>query len=113
MKTANGMLLLFSLWLTGCASLGPPPATIAETEPLTTYREVVMTVYGMSCPLCSNNLSGRLMDIQGVDDVRIDLDTGAVTVRFSEGHEVTRKDLDSAVKASGFTLKAVQVVPSP
>ena len=69
----------------------------------------MLTVYGLSCPLCSNNLNGRLRRIEGVEDAIIDLKTGAVTVKFVDGHRVTRGDIGKAVKDAGFTLKDIQL----
>jgi copper chaperone CopZ len=73
------------------------------------HRTVVLTVYGLSCPLCSNNLNGRLRRIEGVEDAIIDLKTGAVTVKFADGHHVTRGDIGKAVEDAGFTLKDIQL----
>ena len=74
---------------------------------LSSSREVVLTVHGLSCPLCSNNLDGQLKRIAGVEKATIDLKTGAVTVQLAEGHSVTSKDLAAAVKNAGFTLKGI------
>jgi copper chaperone CopZ len=71
-------------------------------------REVVLTVHGLSCPLCSNNLDGQLKTIAGVKAASIDLKTGAVTVRLAEGHSVTARDLAGAVKNAGFTLRKIE-----
>lgn len=79
------------------------------TAPPLPHNEVVLTVYGMSCPLCSNNLDGQFEKIEGVERVNIDLDTGAVTLNFSEGHSVTRQQLANAVKAAGFTLAEIHI----
>jgi copper chaperone CopZ len=87
------------LILIGCAT----PADPADQTPVS-GTAVVLTVYGMSCPLCSNNIDGQLEKIDGVESVHIDLDTGAVTVGLTEGHSVTHEQLESAVKAAGFTL---------
>ena len=72
-------------------------------------RTVVLTVYGLSCPLCSNNLDGQLRRIPGVANAAIDLKTGAVTVTFTDGHRVTRADLGKAVEDAGFTLKDIRL----
>jgi copper chaperone CopZ len=80
----------------------PGPINLASTD------AVVMTVHGLSCPLCSNNLDGQLKKIWGVKDSTIDLKTGAVTVTFEPNHSVTSEDLAKAVKQAGFTLKAIE-----
>jgi len=48
-----------------------------------------------------------LKSIAGVEEARIDLKTGAVTVRLADGHSVTSGKLAGAVKSAGFTLKKI------
>jgi len=93
--------------ITGCAT-SREALTYKGIEDLSTYREVVLTVHGLSCPLCSNNLDGQLRRIKGVTQAAIDLKTGAVTVMLDEGHSVSGSDLNSAVYDAGFTLKKIE-----
>lgn len=106
-KMLYGMIVAAAL-ASGCATTDRPAgATDFSDTDLSTSREVVLTVHGLSCPLCSNNLDGQLANVEGVEGASIDLKTGAVTVRLTEGHSVTSGDLAGAVKDAGFTLKAV------
>lgn len=82
----------------------------APAESLTGYSKAVLTVRGMSCPLCSNNISGRLKKVEGVGAVHINLETGLVTVTFTEGAAPTREALAEAIKDSGFTLGNVELL---
>jgi copper chaperone CopZ len=75
---------------------------------LSASQEVVLTVHGLSCPLCANNLDGQLRRIEGVEKASIDLKTGAVTVVLAEGHSVSSGDLAGAVENAGFTLKKIE-----
>lgn len=94
--------------VSGCATTdGPGGAHDFLSTDLSSAREVVLTVHGLSCPLCSNNLDGQLAKVTGVEGANIDLKTGAVTVHLAENHSVTAGDLAGAVKNAGFTLKAV------
>jgi copper chaperone CopZ len=106
-KTCYGIALAFGM-LSGCATTdGPAAADRFSGIDLSSSREVVLTVHGLSCPLCANNLDGQLADVDGVEDAGIDLKTGAVTVRLAEGHSVVSADLARAVSNAGFTLKAI------
>lgn len=89
----------------GC--LTTAPVSNSETINLQGETSVVLTVHGLSCPLCSNNLDGQLRRIEGVVDATIDLKTGAVTVTLQPQHAVTTDDLKQAVVDAGFTLKAI------
>jgi copper chaperone CopZ len=102
-------ILLIAGVVTGCATPeSRQPMPESSGIDLTSSREVVLTVYGMSCPLCSNNLDGQLRQIEGVEDAVIDLKTGAVSVRLRQGHSVSPDDLATAVKNAGFTLKKIE-----
>jgi len=106
----NCFALVVSVCLAaGCATtdIQLAPADGAQDD-LSSYRDVVLTVHGLSCPLCSNNLDGQLRRIEGVNEASIDLKTGAVSVRLAEGHSVTRGDLAKAVEDAGFTLRKIE-----
>jgi copper chaperone CopZ len=107
MKTLIGMFSF--LMLIGCAST-PKIASAVPAMDLSGRSEVVLTVHGLSCPLCSNNLDGQLQKIEGVQSATIDLKTGAVTVALKNDHSVTTQDFTDAVKNAGFTLKAIEPV---
>ena len=49
-------LALIILLLAGCKTV---PVT-RDNTPLTGYTAATLTVLGMSCPLCSNNIDGRV-----------------------------------------------------
>lgn len=68
----------------------------------------VLTVYGMSCPLCANNVDKVLMDVPGVTGVDVDMGTGRATVSLDSKTPPTRRMLEDAVHKSGFTLQKVE-----
>lgn len=103
------MMILAAAIASGCATTDAPvTAERFSGTDLSASREVLLTVFGLSCPLCSNNLDGQLAKVKGVEGATIDLKTGAVTVRLAEGHSVTSSDLAGAVKSAGFTLKEIK-----
>ena len=106
-KGWSGMVLAVSI-AAGCATTdGPAGVDDLSSTDLSSSREVALTVHGLSCPLCANNLDGQLAKVDSVEGASIDLKTGDVTVRLAEGHSVTPEDLAGAVKNAGFTLKSV------
>lgn len=113
MKRAVGVAVL-SLSL---ASLGAGCATPQGSRGITDFsgvdlssaREVMLTVHGLSCPLCASNLDGQLLRIAGIERVSLDLQTGTATVRLRERHTVTAADLVEAVRQSGFTLQEIRI----
>jgi len=109
-------LILLALFLcASCATTGElterPPVDNSDSQAaeLSSADGAVLTVHGLSCPLCANNLDGQLAKIEGVESAHIDLNTGSTVIRFSGNHRVTRLQLQAAVKNAGFTLKEIQV----
>ena len=108
MNNKGTSLILAAGIFSGCATTdGPGGGGDFSSTDLSSSHEVVLTVHGLSCPLCSHNLDGQLARVDGVEGTNIDLKTGEVTVRLADGHSVTSGDLAGAVKNAGFTLKAV------
>jgi copper chaperone CopZ len=60
------------------------------------------TVTGMTCSHCVQAVTGELSALPGVDDVRIDLASGAVTVT-SEA-PLAHNDVRAAVDEAGYEL---------
>jgi copper chaperone len=60
------------------------------------------TVSGMTCQHCVSAVTGELSSLEGVDDVRVDLGTGVVTVTSAAPLDVS--DVRSAVDEAGYEL---------
>ena len=76
---------------------------------LTDFRPIeddkaVMTVHGMGCPLCAENIDKTLAGIPGVKDSYIDMSDGSVTVNFTGEAHPSRAALAKSIVDSGFTL---------
>ncbi len=79
-------------------------AAEAEGESLAAYREVVLVVFGLSCPVCPPHLRSRLLRVEGVETVRVDVARNEVTVRMAGGHAVTRAQIAQAVRDASLRL---------
>jgi copper chaperone CopZ len=60
------------------------------------------TVTGMTCSHCVQAVTGELSSLPGVEDVRVDLSSGAVTVT-SEA-PLAENDVRAAVDEAGYDL---------
>ena len=103
------MLCVLSLIVVGCATT-PQSSNDTPDQILTGVKGITLTVYGMSCPLCANNLDGQLMRIDGIESADIDLDTGAITVLFDGDIEITERQIARAVENAGFSLRNIDVL---
>ncbi|HZN19186.1 MAG TPA: cation transporter [Micromonosporaceae bacterium] len=66
--------------------------------------QTTYTVSGMTCGHCVQAVTGELTKLPGVQDVAVDLPTGAVTVT-SDG-PLARDDVRAAVDEAGYELAA-------
>jgi copper chaperone CopZ len=94
----------------GCATSGGDGASAAALSDTTPVqgREVVLVVFGMSCPLCANNVDQTLLDVPGVTSVTVDMSTGKATVSLDGKTAVTRGQLATAIDKSGFSLQSIE-----
>jgi copper chaperone len=60
------------------------------------------TVTGMTCSHCVQAVTGELTSLPGVEDVRIDLGSGAVTV--TSAAPLADNDVRAAVDEAGYEL---------
>lgn len=65
---------------------------------------VRLTVHGMSCPKCANNITRQVVRAVGVRDVNIDMASGFVYVDILPNAKPTPKELAQQVANTGFTL---------
>lgn len=70
-------------------------------------KEATMYVSGMSCSGCASKVEKALTDLEGVDQVTVDLDDNEVTVIFEDG-KITIEDLEKAVDSAGYTFEGLK-----
>lgn len=64
--------------------------------------ETNYTVVGMTCEHCVRSVTEEISKINGVDEVAVDLPTGAVNVRSSAA--LSEDDVREAVEEAGYEL---------
>ena len=108
-RSAIAMLIVLTLLWGGCNSVksaadggNQSPSTSAET------KAVIIPVDGLICVACAARIKQTLQAIDGVSDVRVDLEHRSVRVQYRE----TKTSIDSLVAAiNGLGYKAGK--PSP
>ncbi len=69
--------------------------------------EATLKVTGMHCSSCANTVEKALKDLEGVHQVTVALEENEVTMEY-EDDKVTVKNLDEAIKSSGYTFEGVK-----
>lgn len=67
-----------------------------------------LIVKGMKCEVCVKNVKNALLDVDGVVEARVDLDSG--TCHVATSRDVTREELVRTVESVGFEIE--QDIPS-
>ena len=65
--------------------------------------EKEIKVVGMHCPSCVNAVELCLKDVDGIEDVKANLDSGITTITMSG--DVSDTDINDAVEEAGFKVE--------
>lgn len=76
-------------------------------------RQVNVRVDGLSCPFCAYGLEKKFIKIDGVENLKIDVDKGILTFTEKEGETVSEEDIRKAVKQAGFTPREITYTKQP
>ncbi len=60
-------------------------------------------IKGLACPYCTYNVERSLSQIEGIERVRTDLNTGIATIWFDGRHRPAPEAIWDAILESGFT----------
>ena len=72
-----------------------------------------LRVDGLACPFCAYGIEKKLNATKGVKDIKIDINSGTVTVTMETGASLSEAQAGQIVKDAGFTLGSFQTVPGP
>jgi len=66
-------------------------------------KSVTLKVEGMSCGHCVNSIEGALNNKTGVDQVKVNLESGTVDVTFDE-KEITQETIEKEIEEQGYEI---------
>ncbi|RDY71299.1 MULTISPECIES: cation transporter [Halobacillus] len=64
--------------------------------------ETTLKVEGMTCGHCKSAVEGALKEVDGVNDVNVDLDTG--NVKVSHADSANKVEMREAVEEQGYDV---------
>ena len=67
-------------------------------------ENVVLNVQGMSCGHCVKAVEGSLAELQGINEVNVDLGAAQVAVAF-DASQVTVEAIKEAIEEQGYDVK--------
>lgn len=65
--------------------------------------QAVLSVPEVHCGHCVSSIEGAVKALDGVDDVRVDLDSRNVTIKFDESR-LERSDIATVIEAVGYEV---------
>ena len=79
--------------------LVPPGVSAASTG-------YALQVDGLACPFCAYGVEKKLNSIEGVEDIKVDIEKGQVIVIMSDGSSLSESSAREQVEKAGFTLRS-------
>ena len=70
-----------------------------------------MRVDGLACPFCAYGIEKKLKAMDGISNIKIDLDNGVVSVDARQGIELTEDAMTKLFHDSGFTYRSMKKTP--
>jgi len=65
-----------------------------------------LQVDGLACPFCTYGIEKKLSSIKGIEDIKVNIETGQVIVTMTEGSTLAETLADKKVRKAGFTLRS-------
>jgi len=97
------LIVTFSILLIGIGSMSFAQNAIQNNQ----TQQVQVEVDGLSCPFCAYGLEKKLIGIDGVASIKIDIDQGMAILTISENKIITEEEIRKVVKQAGFTPKKI------
>ena len=92
-----------SLWMLAVALFVAVAPAEGQIESATVMVE------GLACPFCVFGIEKRLKKVEGVGGVDVDIKSGEVSLRASEGESIAVVEIPGAVEKAGFTAGAIHL----
>lgn len=83
-------------------------AITVNSAALAAGTQYTMRADGLACPYCAYGVEKKLNEIEGVQQIEIDLNAGVVTVTVAEGVELTEPQMKKLFNDAGFTYRGME-----
>ena len=70
-----------------------------------------MRVDGLACPFCAYGIEKKLNAINGVSNIKVDLDNGLVSVDMKDGASLGEEQMKQLFNDAGFTYRSMVKKP--
>ncbi len=68
-------------------------------------------VDGLACPFCAYGIEKKFKKMEGISNIKVDLDNGIVSVDAKDGLVLKEEKLKKLFHDSGFTYRSMKTTP--
>lgn len=79
----------------------------AQAQDTVEMPDVTVEVDGLACPFCAYGIEKKLLKIDGVAALEVQIDDGQIQMKLDEDAEVTEEQIREAVAEAGFTVRKI------
>lgn len=83
-------------------------APLSQAQSSDELPDVTVGVDGLACPFCAYGIEKKMLEIEGVAEVAIQLDAGTVELWLNAGAAVTENRIREAVDQAGFEVRDIR-----
>lgn len=73
------------------------------------HDKFTITVEGLGCPFCAYGLEKKFKEVQGVKNIKIDIETGLMTFTADASKNLKLESVDRQVDKAGYSAKAIKI----
>ena len=81
--------------------------TNAQTEQNDLKGTIKVEVDGLSCPYCAYGLEKNLKKVEGIENIKIDVENAFVLLSITEGKSIPEAIIRKNIEDAGFTPKKI------
>lgn len=81
------------------------PAAFASSH---TQSTIDIKVNGMVCDFCAQSIWKVFKEHEEVEDIKVDLDTGIVTILLKDGETLSDEALNKGITYAGYELVSIE-----
>lgn len=81
--------------------------TNAQTEQNDLKGTIKVEVDGLSCPYCAYGLEKNLKKVEGIENIKIDVENAFVLLSITEGKSIPEAIIRKNIEDAGFTSKKI------
>ncbi|MBK9993080.1 MAG: cation transporter [Saprospiraceae bacterium] len=74
--------------------------------------QFTLRVEGLGCPFCAYGLEKKFKKVKGIQQIKIDIQSGKMTYNVPTNNAMTLNDVDALVTKAGYTAKGISVLRS-